>query len=240
MGREIKRVPLNFDWPIGKVWSGFVNPHYKKCPDCDSGHTVGGEMLKAIISLIMIAGGDAADGEKRKIDSGRFWPHPYLHQIGCYSFKTVTPDMAELSAGLAGRSPSFMGHDSIDNYSARKKIVKAAGLSKRWGICPTCEGRAIDPAVRRKFERWKPKEPPIGDGWQLWETVSEGAPITPVLASADDLIQYLSLNGTALDNGIGWGMESARAFVGAGYAPSMAIIGGRVVESKNIPLELSK
>lgn len=37
MGREIKRVVANFDWPIGKLWEGYVNPHHKaaKCLSCD-------------------------------------------------------------------------------------------------------------------------------------------------------------------------------------------------------------
>src|SRR5579885_1702041 len=39
MGREIKRVPLDFDWPIDQTWEGFWNPFRekfcKKCPSCD-------------------------------------------------------------------------------------------------------------------------------------------------------------------------------------------------------------
>jgi hypothetical protein len=38
MGREIKRVPLDFDYPIGEVWSGFLTPeslHEEKCRACD-------------------------------------------------------------------------------------------------------------------------------------------------------------------------------------------------------------
>ena len=37
MGRELKRVPLDFVWPENKVWEGFLNPHYAKshnCPEC--------------------------------------------------------------------------------------------------------------------------------------------------------------------------------------------------------------
>ena len=34
MGRELKRVPLDFDWPQNKVWHGYLNPyHSTKCPD---------------------------------------------------------------------------------------------------------------------------------------------------------------------------------------------------------------
>ena len=28
MGRELKRVPLDFQWPENKVWDGYLNPHY--------------------------------------------------------------------------------------------------------------------------------------------------------------------------------------------------------------------
>ena len=39
MGRELKRVPLDFSWPIGRIWHGYINPFYKKhsrsCPHCE-------------------------------------------------------------------------------------------------------------------------------------------------------------------------------------------------------------
>ena len=36
MGRELKRVPLDFQWPLNKVWAGFLNPHHTavECPHC--------------------------------------------------------------------------------------------------------------------------------------------------------------------------------------------------------------
>jgi hypothetical protein len=37
MGRELKRVALDFKWPENKVWDGYLNPHYAKshdCPEC--------------------------------------------------------------------------------------------------------------------------------------------------------------------------------------------------------------
>jgi hypothetical protein len=35
------------------------------------------------------------------------------------------------------------------------------------------------------------RQPPEGDGWQLWQTVSDG-PISPVFADPDDLIEWMS------------------------------------------------
>lgn len=36
MGRELKRVPLNFEWEIGKLWCGYINPHKAhECKHCN-------------------------------------------------------------------------------------------------------------------------------------------------------------------------------------------------------------
>ncbi len=41
MSRNLKRVPMSFDWPLKKVWGGYVNPYYAlstECPDCNNGY----------------------------------------------------------------------------------------------------------------------------------------------------------------------------------------------------------
>ena len=41
MGREIKRVAADFNWPLEKVWRGYINPFYvhsHQCPDCKNGY----------------------------------------------------------------------------------------------------------------------------------------------------------------------------------------------------------
>lgn len=36
MGRELKRVPLDFMWPMKAVWKGYINPYRSvKCKACD-------------------------------------------------------------------------------------------------------------------------------------------------------------------------------------------------------------
>ena len=37
MGRELKRVPLDFVWPLNEPWRGYVNPLHcaTKCAACD-------------------------------------------------------------------------------------------------------------------------------------------------------------------------------------------------------------
>lgn len=74
--------------------------------------------------------------------------------------------------------------------------------------------------------------------FQVYETVSEGTPVTPPFETKDELVQYLATHGDLWDqrrgNG-GWPVENARAFVNSGWAPSMIINGGKVMTARDIP-----
>jgi len=37
MGREVKRVPLGFNWPLGKIWPGYLPDHPLTDEEADSG-----------------------------------------------------------------------------------------------------------------------------------------------------------------------------------------------------------
>lgn len=187
MGRELKRVPLDFQYPLNKVWEGYLNPHYKPCPDCEHGYTNARRRLQDLVHLIMIAGEDSRRGEN----------HPWSNQASLFFHGTPSPDMAELTSGLAGREPSFLGHDACDKWSAEKKIIAAAGLDPQsWGVCQTCQGDAIAPNARNAYETWEQTEPPTGEGYQLWETTSEGSPISPIFASLTELCDWCADNAT--------------------------------------------
>ena len=184
--RTLKRVPSDFSWPLHKIWRGYLNLHYRECPDCDNGYTPAGRALTRLVHLLLIAG-ECGLNENEDV-------HPWLHTAG---IEHVSSNMTELSAGLAGRSPLHrFGHDDMDLYTALRKIVAAAGLPKRWGPCKTCKGSAEDPATKKASARWRPTEPPRGEGWQLWETTSEGSPISPVFATADGLAAWCATNAT--------------------------------------------
>lgn len=49
MGRQVKRVALDFDWPLNKVWEGFINPHkVPRCGACEgSGASPGARLFMA-------------------------------------------------------------------------------------------------------------------------------------------------------------------------------------------------
>ncbi|MGI5155763.1 hypothetical protein [Microbispora sp. CA-102843] len=227
MGREIKRVPLDFDWPLKTVWSGFLMPEELHLPTCQScggeGTTIAARYLNCIAHLINLVGEAGVDDRPL---------HPWLAEIPLGPGVKPGPDAAELSAGLAGRSPRDpFGHDAIDRWRTTQKIVEAAGLPETWGQCPACNGRGEvgTDEQRAAYEAWQPSEPPTGEGWQLWETTSEGSPISPVFATADELAVWMSRNPSGFAGSIP-SLEAARAFVTAGWAPSMVGANGKIAD----------
>jgi len=70
---------------------------------------------------------------------------------------------------------------------------------------------------------WKPEEM---TWFQVYETVSEGTPVTPPFATKEELVDYLVANGDFWDQRRGdggWSRDNAESFVGLGYAPSLVV-----------------
>lgn len=106
------------------------------------------------------------------------------------------------------------------------------------------------PPEREYYRPWEDAE---ATWFQLWETVSEGTPVSPPFATKEELAQYLAENGDEWDQkrcldpstcrlfGMelgkpGWGIERARRFVnGPGWAPSMIVTDGVGYEGTNAP-----
>jgi len=55
--------------------------------------------------------------------------------------------------------------------------------------------------------------------YQMYETVSEGTPVTPKFKTEEELINYLVESGTFWDSR-GWEEKNAKHFVSIGWAPS--------------------
>lgn len=101
------------------------------------------------------------------------------------------------------------------------------------------------PPDRQYYRTWKDEE---ATWFQVWETVSEGTPVSPPFATKDELIEYLAKNGdwwdqkrcqgpplpwvTGNSSDPGWGLEAATRFVNSGWAPSGVITNGKYVEGK--------
>jgi len=142
MGREIKRVPEGFDWPIGKIWPGkmismcgLIEEYYKKM------------------------------GDKEQCDL-------------CRKYATLS---------------GF----NVPSYG-----------------CPD----------------FPFTDPPKGEWYQLWETTSEGSPMSPAFETPEELAHWLEDNKAS-----SFGKETASydqwlEFIReSGWAPSMVICDGKIM-----------
>lgn len=122
------------------------------------------------------------------------------------------------------------GHDSINQWICVRARLEPLGLSTS---CATCggSGELFDSEESRiADEEWKETEPPSGEGYQLWETVSEGSPISPVFATPEELADWLVTPGNGSEVDRKTTREGWLSFIrGPGWAPSLVMVGGRVM-----------
>lgn len=227
MGREIKRVPVDFDWPINEIWQGYRRPerlYGNDCGGCGGRGEVSARLwLRAVAHMLLMLEDDLTEQQR-----GRPM-HPYFNDFYTTGYGTrPSREISEVVKGLLGeryRDPDWLGRDVIDGWAATEAIIRAAQLDPdRWGICGTCDGQgSVEnyPGQRAEAEAWEATEPPTGDGWQVWETVSEGSPISPVFATREALVGWLCSPAYT------WGisqpltLEQAERFVDSAWAPSM-------------------
>lgn len=267
MSREVRRVPLDFDWPLKKVWKGYLMPGWlqgDKCPDCGNGYSPYAQYLhnlwygyapfepadsgctpltpdspavrafaeRNIASAPEYYGtGEAAivrEGERlAKLWNGSWshhltdkdvaalveadrlhdFTHTFTRGVG---WQKKDPPVTPTAEQVNEWSLRGFGHDSINAYVVIKARCEREGEPQ---TCATCGGHGTVEAYegqRAESEAWERTDPPTGDGWQFWETVSEGSPKSPVFATADDLTTWL------VDHE-GYRLSAAQQIVSDGY-----------------------
>lgn len=280
MGRELKRVPLDFEWPQNKVWQDYLNPHYSKSHNCaacgGSGYSPPARRLSAqwygnapfkpedrgSVPLLPThpvvrafaernvasspeyygSGEWYVEHEARRLANhfNRGWNHHLnaadvaaLLEAGRLMDLTHTyspearwqpkdpayvPTPEEVNAwSLAG-----IGHDSINQMVVVEAECKRLGIDAE---CQYCKGNGEiwdSPEDKQAADAWTPNEPPTGDGYQIWETVSEGSPISPVFATPEELARHMATTRWGADDGTSY--EQWLKFInGPGWAPSMVV-----------------
>jgi len=122
-----------------------------------------------------------------------------------------------------------------------EKTKDDKGRAKTWKgyilqimtICPLCDGdrnRQDCPMFCDDdgyIDLWL--EPPKGEGWQMWENVSEGSPISPVVKTKEELARWLSENTRADDVNYGATYEQWLKMIEMGYCPSFGFIGDKFI-----------
>jgi hypothetical protein len=295
MGRELKRVPMDFNAPLNITWEGYINPYYKfskQCPFCEgSGQSPEAKNLSdqwygkvpfrpedngsvpltfdnpAVLQFAtknvlqsdftrrsgfnqgiteyweMVKRGETEaylnahpsfsyniEREANRLIS--MWNEQWSHHLnaddvkalvdaGCLmdftnrprNEKQVEQLKKQEAAGGSGywlkKSNGYMPTpEEVNNWNILMRgsvgdcwpCVKAK--LKRMGksaLCAHCKGNGdiwLLPKYRKLAEAWKDVEPPTGGGFQLWETTSDGSPISPVFATLDELCEYAVANCT--------------------------------------------
>lgn len=279
MGREIHRVPLDFDWPMDKMWTGYEFPPMLAgvdCPACENGFSAEYERLHRRWY--------GYDNRFVPTDTGSEWLTPSTPEVRAFAERNVAHSPEYYGRGeaaivtegqrlanlwnvmwchhlrqvdvdalvAAGRLMDFthtwsrntgwvkrdpmpaitaaavnrwslggMAHDSINAWV----VVRAECERNGWPVvCSLCDGEGTlqrFEGQRTLAEKWERHDPPTGDGWQLWQTVSEGAPISPVFEDAEGLAQWMASPAYTWGASGPLDIEVARKFVGVGWAPSL-------------------
>ena len=92
---------------------------------------------------------------------------------------------------------------------------------------------------------WEPASPPnpyrfmpTGEWYQLFETISEGTPLSPAFEKPQELVKWLTENKDY--RGETWDSEQAKAMVSEWRTASGAMIDGKYMDSKELVVEQSK
>jgi hypothetical protein len=239
MGREIKRVAANFDWPLEKIWDGFLMGDDLLAIPCKTCDQSGVNAATKRISDNFY--GDGRDDPERWCDKITQDEVAELVKAGRLIDLTHTwsrerkwqpkdppymPTADEVNRAQSGSFLSSVHHDAISRWILIKARAKRLGV---YGDCSRCGGHGEgwrSDAHHAAHDAWTETEVPSGDWWQVWETVSEGSPVTPAFATAEELIGYLVAKGDAWDQkrgSGGWERKNAESFVKAGFSFSLTI-----------------
>jgi hypothetical protein len=228
MGRELKRVLLNFSWPEHQVWKGYLNPYYSQhCKSCNgSGLNSATNKLKdEWYSLDKTEWTNLGNGKrynnlawqyhlteievKALLDAERLWDFTRIpineeqRKIVQQKIKNGGNSWLPYNNGYIPTPEEVnewaingFGHDSLNSWICVKARAKHLGI---YGTCKYCKGEGEiwqSEEIKKLHEEWKEFEPPEGDGYQLWETTTEGSPISPVFPTLKELCNWCENNAS--------------------------------------------
>jgi hypothetical protein len=246
MGREVRRVPLDFDWPLKEIWSGYLMPDELSLPPCDdcggSGYSTWARQLEQTFycnfaprDWTEIARWDDKLSQ-REVDL--LVEKHRLHQWSLYDrieldppevedgdevrYRWVrngrpTPTAEEVNAAQRGRA--FV-HDAVNRWILTRHRCELLGVPYECGACQG-RGEVGTEEQRAAHEAWCSTEPPTGDGWQLWETTSEGSPVSPVFADGEQLARWMSRNPCGFAGSVPSYPAALEWVTNSGWSPGM-------------------
>lgn len=216
MGRELKRVAMDFDWPLKEIWKGYINPHdaTKTCTHCNGGGF--SEYARYLENIWYLS--------DRRLG---------LQYNLCQSDVNALVERNRLSVGhTADEVNRKAREDCLFHCGVNMHIVirHRCELLEESTECLFCKGqgfRWISDELKELHEAWEPYEPPEGQGYQLWETTSEGSPMSPVFDTPEALANWLFVNKASSFGSQTASYDAWLKFIkGPGWAPSMVSLNG--------------
>lgn len=216
MGRLLKRVPVDFQYPINQAWKGYINPYNAiTCKGC-GGTGLNEETNKLSDEWYSFNNREGwcfhleQDEVQALLENNRLWD---LTRIPINEEQQKIVDEKIKNGGNSwlpfdnGSNPtaddvnkwartSMFGHDSCNQHICVEVRAKRLGI---YGKCPYCNGEGYiyySEEIKNLYENWKGYEPPSGGAYQLWQDTSEGSPISPVFMSVEPLADWASKNAT--------------------------------------------
>lgn len=271
------RVPLDFEWPKGETWQGYINPYGESSVECEACEGTGyaaeallwskrwygnapfspemtgskpfsphdptiQEINRAKLLRIeevfpgstdeMLKLFRATDFEQlvrlESIRMCRIWNGSWsnhlgqddvaaLFEEGRFHLRSGFGDTCPLAYEVNWQYLTGWGHDAIN-----QSICVQARVERNGGTvtCPECDGDGVvwpSAEAKKQYDEWQPYEPPEGEGWQVWSTVSD-SPYSPVFATSDELENWLIHEE-------GYSEGAAEQFVKVGHVFTMVMTG---------------
>lgn len=246
MGFSLKRVPLDFSWPLEAVWDGYLNTHLNnrdECPHCGgTGYSIRALELQMqwygrattpffpeskgsapythnTPAIIKAARRNCKGRSEEEIQNeclrlarfynARWYAHLSQDEVDALvkenRLREFTHDRHP-DEGWKLKQPPYQptaqevnawcieggGHDSLNESIVIAHVCQKEGVD---ACCTHCVGEGYtwpSTEVKKAAESWVPVDPPEGAGFQMWETFSEGSPVSPVFAEPEQLASYMS------------------------------------------------
>jgi hypothetical protein len=195
--RTVKRVPLDFKWPRWKVWEGYRNPHPAppRCNAC-GGSSLNPDTKRLFDTFPKWCRALTPDEIQALVDNGRLLPLTHERVPGKGWRKRADGRMPTMRDVLKHCTRPGFGWEVVSQIVLVRARATRLGV---FGRCPACNAGWLphpDPEVGKLHAAWKATEPPRGEGWQLWETTSEGSPVSPVFPTARKLARWCAKYAT--------------------------------------------
>jgi len=197
MGREIRMVPPNWEHPK-KLYQDSRSGEIKECyrPMSSGGYE---EDVKAY--EVELA--DWLAGQKE-------WAAGIYVDVGGERI-TKTEAMARWLKGIQEEKAKYRYSNSYRELESRKFET---------GLCDWCDVAGEPPTHPDPDDYCHEWSDGVATWYQVYETVSEGTPVTPPFATKEEVVEHIVTHGTFWDQGKdgrgGWGRQAAEQFVAMG------------------------